>query len=175
VSDRSSLRWALVALLAASTILFAVGVAIEPSDTNGGEGAAEAAHSETDEREEAGEAVGAEPGESAGHAEDEDEGEEGGEELLGIDLESTPLVVLAVLTGLALAALVATPIGTLRAFLILAAGVALVWAALDVREALHQIDESNTGIALIAGAVAALHLAAAATAGRLSTLAAPRG
>ena len=36
------------------------------------------------------------------------------ERVLGVDLESTPLIVLAVLAGLALAALTATRLGRLR-------------------------------------------------------------
>src|ERR687886_172458 len=51
----------------------------------------------------------------------------------------------------------------------LLAVVALVmaaFAALDVREVVHQIDESRTGLTLLALLVAALHLAAAALAAR---------
>ena len=48
---------------------------------------------------------------------------------------------------------------------LLAVGViALVWAVLDVREVVHQLDESRTGIALLAIGAALLHLAAAAVA-----------
>jgi hypothetical protein len=48
------------------------------------------------------------------------------------------------------------------------AAVALVWAILDVREVVHQLDESRTGVALIAMVVAVLHLAAAAVSGHLA-------
>jgi hypothetical protein len=88
--------------------------------------------------------------------------------VLGVDLESTPLIVLAVLAGLGLAALTATRLGRLRGFLLAVAAIALVWAVLDVREVVHQLDESRTGIALIAVSVAVLHLAAAAICGRLA-------
>jgi hypothetical protein len=37
----------------------------------------------------------------------------------------------------------------------------LVFAALDVRELVHQIDESKGGLAVLAGVVAVCHLAAA--------------
>jgi hypothetical protein len=94
------------------------------------------------------------------HAEDE--------RLLGVDLESTPPVVLAVLAGLGLAVLAAGRIGRLRWFLLAVAVIALAWAALDIREVVHQIDESRTGIALVATAVAVLHLTAAAVSGRLA-------
>jgi hypothetical protein len=38
------------------------------------------------------------------------------------------------------------------------------FAVLDLREVIHQIDESNTGLAFVAGAVAIIHVAAAVTA-----------
>jgi hypothetical protein len=40
----------------------------------------------------------------------------------------------------------------------------VAFAALDVRELFHQIDEDDGGLALLAGAVAGLHLAAAGVA-----------
>jgi hypothetical protein len=40
----------------------------------------------------------------------------------------------------------------------------VVFAALDVRELVHQLDESDCGLAALAGAVALLHLAAAVAA-----------
>ena len=91
-------------------------------------------------------------------------GETGSEDerVLGVDLESTPLVVLAGLTGLGLAALAATRFGRLRGVLLAIAAIALVWAILDVREIVYQLDESRDGVALIAMTVAVLHLAAAA-------------
>jgi hypothetical protein len=88
--------------------------------------------------------------------------------LFGVDTESTPLIVLAVFVGLALAAVAATSPGRTVAVLIAIAVIALAWAALDAREAVHQIDESNTGVAIVAIAVTVLHLAAAATAGLLA-------
>ena len=44
----------------------------------------------------------------------------------------------------------------------------LVFAALDVREVFHQVDESRTGLAVLAGVVAALHLGAATAIGLLA-------
>jgi hypothetical protein len=87
---------------------------------------------------------------------------------LGVDLESTPLIVLALITGLTLAALTATRVGRRRGFLLAVAAIALGWAVLDVREVVHQFGESRTGIALVAMTVAFLHLAAAAVSGRLA-------
>jgi hypothetical protein len=43
----------------------------------------------------------------------------------------------------------------------------VAFAALDVREVFHQADEDDGGLALLAGVVAALHLAAAALALRM--------
>jgi hypothetical protein len=72
------------------------------------------------------------------------------------------------IAGFALAALIATPAGRTPALLLATAVIALAWAALDVREVMHQLDESHPGIAIVAGVVAVLHLAAAALAGRLA-------
>lgn len=52
--------------------------------------------------------------------------------------------------------------------LLAVAAIALAWAALDVREVVHQLDESNTGLVLIAIGIAILHAAAAGLAARLA-------
>jgi hypothetical protein len=171
----SRLRWALVALLVGSTLLFAVGVIAERSDSDthadpasahaveaGGEaGEPEGAH------EEAGEPGKVEPEE--GHAETKSgDTHSEDERVLGVDLESTPMIVLAVLAGLGVAALTATGLGRLRGFILAVTVIALVWAALDVREVIHQLDESRTGIAVVAMTVAVLHLAAAVVSGRVA-------
>jgi hypothetical protein len=119
----SPVRWALVVLLAASTILFAVGVIAERAPATH----AEASNGESDEAE----AAHDEAAESASEA-DEDE------RLLGIDLESTPLVVLAVLAGLGLAVPASTRVGRASRFLLAVAVIALVWAVLDIREVAHR-------------------------------------
>jgi hypothetical protein len=162
-----TLRALLVALLVASTVAFVVGVSIERSSAdNHGEPAAHAEAGEATEGADehagetgVGEARHAEPP-SAETEQDEDE------TLFGVDLEATPFVVLAAAFSLALA------LGVwLRArwALLAVAAVAMVpFAALDVRELLHQIDESDAGLAVMAGTVAALHLAAAAIATRLA-------
>jgi hypothetical protein len=171
----SPLRWTLVALLVASTALFAVGVIAERSstDTHTEPAAAHAAEAGGERGEPAGahnegRASEATASGDAGHVESATEHAEG-ERLLGVDVESTPLVVLAVLAGLALAALAASRIGLLRGFLLTVVVIGLALRALDIREVVHQLDESRTGVAVIAIAVAALHLAAAAISGRLAT------
>ena len=146
---------ALVVVLA--TVLFAIGAGVENSDTHA-EPAGET-HLEGEV---------AESGEEAEHAEGAEsaEGEAGKEDetLLGVDVESTPLVVLAIVASLALAACawLRPDLGGLIAVAM------LVFAALDVREVAHQLDESEGGIALLAGIVAALHFTAAALAFRLA-------
>jgi hypothetical protein len=168
----SALRRALVVLLVASTMLFTVGVIAESSVKDEHDESSEVSGEHTESAEAGADTeAGEEGGEEAAH----DEGsepvaheDEEDERLLGVDLESTPLVIAAVLTGLALAALAASSVGSRRPFLLAVVAIGLGWAALDIREALHQIDESRAGIPVLAAAVAALHLAAAGTAGRLA-------
>jgi hypothetical protein len=171
----SPLRWTLVALLFASTALFAVGVIAERSskDTHTEPAAAHAEETGGEGGEPAGahgEGGGSEATTSGetGHVKPATEHDEP-ERLLGVDVESAPLVVLAVLEGLALAALAASRIGLRRGFLLTVVVIALAWAALDIREVVHQLDESRTGIAVVAMTVAALHLAVAAICERLAT------
>jgi hypothetical protein len=156
-------QFPLAALLAAATLLFAVGVIAERSAAD--EHAAPAASAESGEGEEGGHTDEQGVGEAARGAGSSAESDKQ-ERLLGVDLESTPLIVLAVLAGLALSAAAASDLRHRRAFLVAVAVIALAWAVLDVRELLHQFDESRTGIAVVALAVALLHLAAAAVAGR---------
>ena len=148
----------LALLIVVATAAFAIGVALEDSDAHDESPTAvaqEVAHLESEE----GEAEGTEHAE-AQEAQDESSEDEA---VLGIDLGSTPLVVLAVLGSLALAAGVwLRP--DLRALLLVVAGAMLAFAALDVREVFHQIDESNEGIAALAGVVALLHASVAALA-----------
>jgi hypothetical protein len=79
-------------------------------------------------------------------------------------------VIAAVLASLALAAA-----GWLRpqtpALLAAVAIAMLAFAALDIREVAHQLDIDKDGVAVLAGAVAALHLAAALAAAAMATLA----
>lgn len=89
------------------------------------------------------------PVEAVGHS-------EAGESLLGIKTESTSLVVVAILLSFALALL----IWLRSSVLLLAAAVAvgLVFAAFDVREALHQSDRSDSTLVVVALVVALLHV-----------------
>jgi hypothetical protein len=172
VTAVSLMRWTLVALLAAATVLFAVGVIAERSSadthTEPARAHAEGAGSEaTGAHDEAGEG-GAAASEQGHGTTASGETSSNGEQVLGVDLESTPLIVLGVLAGLGLAALTTSRFGALRGVLLAVALAALAWAALDIRELVHQLDESRTGIAIVAALVAVLHVAAAAVAGRLA-------
>ena len=92
---------------------------------------------------------------------------------LGVDIEAVPFVALAVLVSLGLAGA-----AWLRprwlALLVVVAATMLAFAGLDVREVFHQQDESRTGSALLAAAIAALHLGAAGVAGLMGREAARR-
>jgi Flp pilus assembly protein TadB len=83
---------------------------------------------------------------------------------LGVDIEAAPFVALAAVTSLALA-LGAWLRPRWLLLLVVIAAAMLVFCALDVREVFHQSDESKTGLAVLAGFVALLHLGAAAVAG----------
>ena len=169
----SALRWTLVVLLVASTALFAVGVIAARSTADEHSEPASARVGESGEP--AGEPAGAHE-EGDGSTDDEGHAEgaagethtETNEAVLGVNVESTPLIVLAVIFGLGLAALAASRLGRLPAVLLVVAVIALAWAALDVREVVHQLDESHTGIAVVAIVVALLHLAAALLAGAMA-------
>jgi hypothetical protein len=99
---------------------------------------------------------------------------EASEELLGVNPESTVLLVVAVVASLLLAAgvwwLGASPIVLGIVALAMAA-----FGALDVREVVHQADESRTGLMLLAALVAVLHFAAAALAARAAVAARDTG
>src|SRR3954447_7653626 len=90
--------------------------------------------------------------------------EEPSERLLGVDPESTGVLAIVVVVSLALAALVWR--GAAPWLLGLVALVMAAFAALDIREAVHQIAESRAALTVLALLVAALHLAAAARAPR---------
>lgn len=85
---------------------------------------------------------------------------------LGVDLEAAPFVALAAAASIGLA-LAAWRLPSAPVLLVLAPAM-FAFAALDVREVAHQLAENSIGLALLAGAVAVLHVTAAAVAGRLA-------
>ena len=84
---------------------------------------------------------------------------------LGVNVEAVPFVILAAAGSLGLA-LAAWRRPDAILLLVTIAAAMLVFAVLDAREVVHQADESRTGLATLAGAIAALHLAAALVAAR---------
>lgn len=161
-------------LLVFSAVLFAVGTAIEhsqrahrdqhtaasPATKKGetsGEKTANAESSGSGESStKAGETT---PAESANPTVTSDETHS--EKIAGIDPESWPLVGLAI----AISLLIATGVYWRRGrWLTAAAAFGVLFAAGDIRELVHQIQESRTTVATIAGILIALHLLIAATA-----------
>ena len=145
----TSLRALLAGLLVVSAILFAVGSTVERHQR--GKETTAAAHEER--------SGGESHEESTAHAEAH---EEKGVTLLGINTESLGLEIAAIVASLLLAAAALL----LRQRLVLLAIIAfgLVFAAGDIRELVHQINESHEGIAAIAAILIGLHLAVAGTA-----------
>jgi Flp pilus assembly protein TadB len=148
------LRLALVALILAATAAFVTGVAVERSD--------EAGHHD--------ESAEVAPAENRTEAAEEHEEAapvqgEASEELrpLGVDVEAWPFVALAAVASMALAA-VAWLNPRRGALLAVIAVAMLAFAALDIRELFHQADIDEDGLAVLAAAVAVLHLGAAAVA-----------
>jgi hypothetical protein len=76
--------------------------------------------------------------------------------LLGINPEALSLLVIALIVSVLLAASVW--FRPLVPVLISVAGFGLLFAALDVREVLHQVDESRTSLIAIASTLIGLHL-----------------
>jgi hypothetical protein len=169
---RDAARRALVVLIVAATAALVVGVALEHDArthealrTSGeaspvrhaAESGSGSEAGETGESTESGTVSGAPPrGERVR--------EEPSERLLGIDPESTGVLAIAIVVSLALAALVWR--GAAPWLLSLVALAMAAFAALDIREVVHQIGESRLGLTLLAVLIAALHLAAAALAAR---------
>ncbi len=163
------LRALLLALVIVATAAFGVGVSIERGNETAQHAASEAAAPENETQEAGGgegEARHAE-GESAGGASNTAEPHA---ELrpLGVDVEAWPFVIAAALASLALAA-GAWLRPRLTALLALVAVAMLAFAVLDVREVFHQADLNESALAVLAGAVAALHLTAAAVAAAMAS------
>jgi hypothetical protein len=148
-------RTALALLLVVGAVLFAIGTTLERNEKDSHqEPAATAASEENSEAEsEEGEEHAASEGSTA---------EESSEEILGIDIESPFFVALGVATSLALAA--GVWLLRRREFLLVVGLFAVAFTVLDVRELLHQLDETNEGIALLVIVIALLHAAAVAAA-----------
>ncbi len=155
VPSRTKLRL-IAALLALSTVLFVIGVAVERGW--GSAGAAADIHEEAGASQEASEGEGAhtEAGENAEASEAEAHSEAAESTIAGIDLES-PWAVAAVvfLTALLIAALWRFGYPVLFVVLMVAA----LAAVADVREIVVQVGLARYGVAALATAVAVARLA----------------
>ncbi len=140
------MRLALAILLVASGVFFAIGSGVERSKTHETVPTA----SETPHTSESG-------GESGAEGSTPTETKGGSENLFGINPESTGLVAVAV----GVSALLAAGVWFWRRgpVLVVAFAFGLAFAALDVREAIHQVHESRASIVALAVALTVLHLA----------------
>ena len=146
-------------LLTATAALFVVGVIAEANRTIHSESSE--THTET----------GSESGDVTGSATAEAAHGEATETVFGIDIESPATATVAVIASLALAA--GLWLTQRRGVALAAAVFAVLFAAFDMAEIVHQIDESRTGLAVLAAAIALGHAAAAVTAGYSTTMSAP--
>ena len=169
------LRNILVGLIVLATIGFVIGTSIEKGNdhhdaatpaasTTGeaGHGGAEGAGSETVPAESGGETAAQHATEGNGSVESNSEFKP-----LGINLESTALIVLAALGSLLLAAAVWAR-SQLLAVLIVGSVAMAGFGALDVTEVVHQFDIDETALGALAAVVAAVHLGAAFVALRMA-------
>lgn len=147
------LRGALILLLVGSAILFLVGSTIERNHRHHETTAAK--ETTTSGGESGGETGGEGSKPSATHAEAGQS--EAGVKILGVNTESLGLSIVAVVLSLLLAAAVLARVWA-RMVLLAVAAFALVFAAGDGRELVHQLDDSNAGLASVAGLLIGLHL-----------------
>jgi hypothetical protein len=161
-------------LLVAATILFVVGTSMERSQARTGEqqeaSAVERPAGEAGEHRESEAAEGQSGAATEGNDEHASSGESG-EELVGINPESAGLTAVVAAVSLLLAALLI--VRPRRGQLVAVVVVGLAFAALDVREGIHQANESNMGLLAIALVTGLLHLGAAVAAA--AALRSPRG
>jgi uncharacterized membrane protein YdbT with pleckstrin-like domain len=177
VTRPSLLRLVLVLAILASAALFGVGSAIERSQKgerrHNEARAARAASAESGRQahSERGGETSSEPGRgtqpeggAAGETGSESHSESS-EDILGINPESTGLVVAAIIAAALLA--LAVWFTRLRVVLLAVIAFGLVFAAFDVREVVHQVNESRAGLVIIAGVLGAVHLGVSQLAGVL--------
>jgi hypothetical protein len=163
------LRAALVLLLVGSGVLFAVGSTIERHQHHAEHSSGAAGQSGESGGESGSEGTGGESGAENGATESPKHAESSGESgvtILGVNTESLALTVVAVVASLLLALLVWLGRWP-RLVLLGVAAFGLVFAAGDGRELVHQLDESNGGLAAIAAVLIALHLAVSVLAAAL--------
>jgi hypothetical protein len=152
-------RW-LAVLIVLSAGLFAVGASIE-RNKSGESGHNEAKAAEPSPAESGGETHSESGGET--HAKSGGEAHsESSEDIFGINPESTGLVIAAVVAAVLLAA--AVWLSALPLLLLGVMAFGLVFAVFDVREVVHQVNESREGLVVIAAVLAVIHLSVSALA-----------
>ena len=163
---RSRLRISVAVLLVAASAVFAIGVVVERSQPDQHE---ESTQQHTDEPGAAPEgSQEREAQERRERSEITEADEENPEELFGVNTESVGLVIAAIAVSLLLAVAALTVRSPLVLGLIFI--VALGAAVFDIREVMHQVDESRDGVATLAMLTAVLHvLTALVAAAALST------
>ena len=157
--DTSRIRLFLGVLLVVSGALFAIGAGIERSQTHESAPTTEISPSPAEAG--GGETSGESPAPTTEPAHVETTGSS--ETLLGINPESTALVIVAILASLALA--LGVRFWGHRPVLFAALVFGVVFAALDVRELVHQVHESRTGLVILALVLAMLHAGVSVVAG----------
>jgi hypothetical protein len=157
IEGMKTLRGVLVGLIVAATVAFFIGVMIERANEGAHGGSAETPHVET------GGETGDEVGEEGGPTGSEGEATQEEGTILGIDPESIPLAIGAGVASLLLAFLVWTR-PAWRWPVAITAVAMLGFLVLDIREILHQVQESRTSVTIAATVVALLHGAAAVVA-----------
>jgi hypothetical protein len=149
---------ALALLLVGSGLLFAIGSTVERHQRHVEHPAATSSEEGSQRGESSGESN---SGESPAHVETRHP--ESGATLFGVNTESLALTVVAFVASLLLA--IAVWLGRWQRLTLLAvAGFGLVFAAGDIRELVHQVNESNGALATIAAILVGLHLTVAALA-----------
>jgi hypothetical protein len=156
----SRVRAALVVLLVGSGILFLVGSTIERNHRHHESGAAKSAETSGGETGSGTESGGEGTTPAKTHA--ESSSGEAGAKLLGVNTESVALSVIAVVASFLLAG--AIWLWPSNLVFLAVAVFALVFAAGDARELVHQLDDSNGGLAAVAGLLLFVHLAITALA-----------
>ena len=157
------LRAALALLLVGSGLLFAIGSTIERHQHHAEHPAAAA--NASGENGQSGESGGERNSSETTTPVEKSHGETG-VTLLGVNTESLALTIVAVAASLLLGLAVWLRRWQ-RLTLLCVAGFGLIFAAGDARELVHQLDESNAGLATIAAILLGLHLAVTALAAAL--------
>jgi hypothetical protein len=160
------LQGGLVVLLIGSAILFLVGSTIERNNRHHETAAAKSSEG-SGEKSKSGESGGEGSKRTESHA--TTASGEAGATILGVNTESLALSIVAVVLSLVLAGMVWLG-GWPRLVLLGVLGFGLVFAAGDGRELVHQLNESNNGLASVAAILLVLHLTVAGLAAAMLRL-----